>query len=186
VNDITRALRGMEACEPGAADQLLALVYEELRRIAGKKMGVGATGHTLQPTALVHEAWLRLGGDVQPAWQNRAHFFGAAAEAMRRVLIDRARRRSALRRGGGQEREDLDGFEIAMPSADDEQILAVDEALTKLAALNRQHADLVKLRYFAGLTIEEAAETLGISKATAKRWWAYSRAWLHTELRSGV
>ena len=176
----------MEEGDPHAADQLLALVYEELRRIAGSKMARAAPGNTLQPTALVHEAWLRLGGDVQPTWQNRAHFFGAAAEAMRRVLIDRARRRCALRRGGGQEHDDVDALEIAAPSENDEQILAVDEALTKLAALNRQHAELVKLRYFVGLTIEEAAETLSISKATAKRWWAYSRAWLHTELSSEV
>jgi RNA polymerase sigma factor (TIGR02999 family) len=184
VNDITRALRGMEAGEPHAADQLLALVYEELRRMARRKMPREAPGNTLQPTALVHEAWLRLGGELQPTWQNRAHFFGAAAEAMRRVLIDRARRRCALRRGGGQEHDDVDALEIAAPSENDDQILAVDEALTKLAALNPQQAELIKLRYFIGLTIEEAAETLAISKATAKRWWAYSRAWLHTELQS--
>jgi RNA polymerase sigma factor (TIGR02999 family) len=174
----------MEAGDPHAADQLWALVYEELRRMAGRKMPHGAPGNTLQPTALVHEAWLRLGGEFQPTWQNRAHFFGAAAEAMRRVLIDRARRRCALRRGGGQEHDDVDALEIAAPSKNDEQILAVDEALTRLAALNPQQAELVKLRYFVGLTIEEAAEALSISKATAKRWWSYSRAWLHTELDS--
>ena len=139
-------------------------------------------GHTLQPTELVHEAWLRLGGDQQPDWRNRAHFFAAAAEAMRRILIDRARRRRAARRGSGAERVDIGELEIAAP-ADDDQLLAVDEALSKLAVLDASKAELVKLRYFAGLSIEEAAQALNISEATAKRWWVFARAWLGNELR---
>jgi RNA polymerase sigma factor (TIGR02999 family) len=142
-------------------------------------------GQTLQPTALVHEAWLRLGGDEQPTWQNRAHFFGAAAEAMRRILIDNARRRRALRHGGGQERVDIDDLELAAVADNDDQLLAVHEALDKLAAQDPRKAELVKLRYFAGLTIEEAALALGISEPTAKRWWTFARTWLYQEIRPG-
>jgi RNA polymerase sigma factor (TIGR02999 family) len=157
-------------------------VYEELRKLAAARMANEAPGQTLQPTALVHEAWLRLGGAEGQSWDGRAHFFGAAAEAMRRILIENARRKSALRHGAGQPRLDLDQLEIAAPAPDD-QMLAVDEALNRLAALDREKAELVKLRYFVGLTIEEAAQTLGISEATAKRWWVYTRAWLHAEVR---
>jgi RNA polymerase sigma factor (TIGR02999 family) len=142
-------------------------------------------GQTLQPTALVHEAWLRLGGDEQPTWQNRAHFLGAAAEAMRRILIDNARRRRALRHGGGQERVDIDDLELAAVVDNDDQLLAVHEALDKLAAQDPRKAELVKLRYFAGLTIEEAALALGISEPTAKRWWTFARTWLYQEIRPG-
>jgi RNA polymerase sigma factor (TIGR02999 family) len=139
-------------------------------------------GQTLQATALVHEAWLRLGADHQPNWQNRAHFFGAAAEAMRRILIDRARRRRAERHGGGQERLDLDGIAIVAPAADDDRVLDVNTALDRFAAIEPQKAELVKLRYFAGLTLEETAQALDISVATAKRWWTYSRTWLYREI----
>jgi len=185
VGDLTLILQQMERGDPQAADQLLPLVYDELRRIAAGKMAREPAGQTLQPTALVHEAWLRLGGDEQPTWQNRAHFLGAAAEAMRRILIDNARRRRALRHGGGQERVDIDDLELAAVVDNDDQLLAVHEALDKLAAQDPRKAELVKLRYFAGLTIEEAALALGISEPTAKRWWTFARTWLYQEIRPG-
>ena len=159
-------------------EELLPLVYEELRWLAAQKMANEPAGHTLQPTALVHEAWLRLGADAQPAWQNRAHFFAAAAEAMRRILVERARRRSALKRGGGANRVSLEEIEIPTIAEDDERLLAVDEALETLAASHPRKAELVKLRYFAGMTFDEAASVLGIAVPTAKEWWAYARAWL--------
>ena len=185
MSDLTLILQQMERGDPQAADRLLPLVYDELRRIAAGKMAREPAGQTLQPTALVHEAWLRLGGDDQPTWQNRAHFFGAAAEAMRRILIDRARRRRALRHGGGQERLNVDDLELAADPNNDDQLLAVHEALDKLAAQDPRKAELVKLRYFAGLTIEEAALALGISEPTAKRWWTFARTWLFQEIRPG-
>jgi len=169
-----------------AAAELLPIVYEELRRLAAQKMAREAVGHTLQPTALVHEAWMRLGGDDAPTFQNRAHFFGAAAEAMRRILIERARRRLAAKRGAGVEVVDLDGLEISSPVADDDQLLAVNEALEKLSALDSRKAELVKLRYFVGLNFEETAAALGIAVPTAKLWWAYARAWLSVELRGST
>jgi RNA polymerase sigma factor (TIGR02999 family) len=181
VNEITLALRAVENGESGAADRLMNLVYDELRRVAAGKMALERPGGTLQPTALVHEAWLRLGGDDQPTWQNRAHFFGAAAEAMRRILIGKARRRNAQRRGGGVVPLDVDEVEVAGPLAD-EQVIAVSEALDRYAQIDRKKAELVKLRYFVGMTIEDAARTLDISDATAKRWWTFARAWLHREL----
>src|SRR6185436_17541894 len=159
-------------------------VYEELRRLAAQKMANEAAGHTLQPTALVHETWLRLGGSDTPSFQNRAHFFGAAAEAMRRILIERARRRVAAKRGGGAAMVDLEGIEIPSPVADDDQLLAVNEALEKFAAIEPRKAELVKLRYFVGMTFDEAAPALGIAVPTAKQWWAYARAWLTVELRA--
>ena len=171
----------MHNAEAGASDRLLNLVYDELRRVAAGKMSMERPGGTLQATALVHETWLRLGGDNQPIWQNRAHFFGAAAEAMRRILIGRARRRNAQRRGGGQLPVECDEFELAAPM-NDEQLVAVNDALDKFAAVDPEKAELVKLRYFVGLTIEDAAKTLDISEATAKRWWTFARAWLHREL----
>jgi RNA polymerase sigma factor (TIGR02999 family) len=149
--------------------------------VAAGKMAMERAGNTLQATALVHETWLRLGGNDQPNWQNRAHFFGAAAEAMRRILIGHARRRSAQRRGDGALNLNVDDIEVSAPM-DDEAVLAVNEALEKFAAVDPQKAELVKLRYFGGLTIEDAASTLSISDATAKRWWAFARAWLHREL----
>jgi RNA polymerase sigma factor (TIGR02999 family) len=156
-----------------------------LRKLAPAKMAHEAAGHTLQPTALVHEVWLRLGGDEAPSFQNRAHFFGAAAEAMRRILIERARRRLAAKRGGGAVNVDLDEIEITSPVADD-QLLAVNEALEKFAAIDPRKAELVKLRNFVGLSFDEAATALGIAVPTAKQWWAYARAWLTVELRTGA
>lgn len=176
----------MEHGDAKAAAELLPIVYEELRRLAAQKMAREAAGHTLQPTALVHEAWMRLGGDDAPTFQNRAHFFGAAAEAMRRILIERARRRLAAKRGAGVEVVDLDGLEISSPVADDDQLLAVNEALEKLSALDSRKAELVKLRYFVGLNFEETAAALGIAVPTAKLWWAYARAWLSVELRGST
>jgi len=184
MTDVTRLLRAVENGDAKSAHELLPLVYEELRKLAASKMARESAGQTLQPTALVHEAWLRLTGDAAPQFSGRAHFFGAAAEAMRRILIDRARRKAALRHGGGSERVDLEEAEIAAPVAD-EQLLALDEALDKFAAKEPQKAELVKLRFFVGLTIEQAAEALGISEPTAKRWWAYARAWLFDECKAG-
>jgi RNA polymerase sigma factor (TIGR02999 family) len=181
VNTVTHILQAMEQGDDRAADELLPLVYEELRKLAASKMLHEAPGQTLQPTALVHEAWLKLAANQDQAWDGRAHFFGAAAEAMRRILIDNARRKKALRHGAGQQRLDIQEVEIAAPAPDD-QLLAIHEALNKLAADHPQKAELVKLRYFAGLSIEEAAHVLRISEATAKRWWTYARAWLLCEI----
>jgi RNA polymerase sigma factor (TIGR02999 family) len=181
MSDVTRLLNSIEHGDPQAGEQLLPLVYDELRKLAAFKMANEAPGQTLQPTALVHEAWLRVSGAKEQTWDGRAHFFGAAAEAMRRILIENARRKKALRHGGGQARVDTAEIDVAAP-ASDEQMLAINEALDKLAALDKEKAELVKLRYFAGMTIEEAAGVLRISEATAKRWWVYARAWLHAEV----
>jgi len=186
VNDFTHILERVEHGDPKAAAELLPLVYDELRRLASQKMAQEAAGHTLQPTALVHEAWIRLGGNDAPTFENRAHFFGAAAEAMRRILIDHSRRRLAAKRGAGVEVVDFEGLELASPIADDDQLLAVDDALDKFAAISPQKAELVKLRYFVGLNFEEAAAALGIAVPTAKQWWAYARAWLSVEIRSSA
>jgi RNA polymerase sigma factor (TIGR02999 family) len=183
VNELTVILRRIEQGDPHAANELLPLVYEELRKLAAQKMAHEPAGQTLQATALVHEAWLRLGGDDQPKWQNRAHFFAAAAEAMRRILIDNARRKKFLRHGGGAERVPLDGLELAA-GMEDEQLLALHEALNRLAEHDAQKAELVKLRFFTGLTNEQAAEVLGVSEPTVKRHWAYARAWLFREMNS--
>jgi RNA polymerase sigma factor (TIGR02999 family) len=183
VNDVTKILQAIQRGEANAAEDLLPLVYEELRRVAANRMAHEAPGQTLQPTALVHEAWVRLVGHEDPQWQNRAHFFGAAAEAMRRILIDNARRKRAIRHGGGQQRVNLDDVEIAA-AAEDDELIAVHEALDKLAAHDPKKAELVKLRYFAGMTIEEAAKVLGVSEPTAKRYWTYARAWLFREISS--
>lgn len=167
-----------------AGEALLTAVYEELRQLARHKMAGEAPGQTLQPTALVHEAWLRINGRQAPAqFQNRAHFFAAAAEAMRRILVDRARRRLAAKRGSGAAKVDLDEIDLPQPVADDDQLLALDEALAKFATLDPRKAELVNLRYFVGMTFEEASDALGIAVPTAKQWWAYSRAWLSVELR---
>ena len=184
MSDVTLILQRIEQGDSRAADELLPLVYDELRRLAAQKMAHEAAGQTLQPSALVHEAWLRLGGEAQPRWQNRAHFFGAAAEAMRRILIDHARRRRALRHGGGQERFNVEDLELADASAaSDDQLLAVHEALDRLAAEDPRKAELVKLRYFVGLTNEEAAQALGVSVPTVKRDWAYARARLFAAIK---
>ena len=178
---ITVILERVGRGEEPAADRLLPLVYEDLRRLAAARMAHEAAGHTLQPTALVHEAWMRLGADQQPNWKNRAQFFAAAAEAMRRILIDRARHRLAQRHGGGQEHVNFDDFQIAAPE-EDSRLLKVNEALEKLAVAEPEKAELVKLRYFAGFSVGEAAEALGISEATARRRWAYARAWIIAEM----
>jgi RNA polymerase sigma factor, TIGR02999 family len=182
---ITLLLQRIGQGDPRAPDELLPLVYGELRRLAAAKLAREAPGQTLQPTALVHEAWLRLGGDQQPAWENRAHFFFAAAEGMRRILIDNARRKKALRHGGALARVNASdtGFDLAAASTTpDDELLLVNEALDALAAHDSRKAELVKQKYFVGLTLEEAARVLGISERTAKRDWAYARAWLLTEI----
>jgi RNA polymerase sigma factor (TIGR02999 family) len=181
VSEITLVLQSLERGDPKAAQQLLPLVYEELRKLAAAKMANEMAGQTLQPTALVHEAWLRLTGNQDQNWNGRAHFFGAAAEAMRRILIDKARRKRAARHGGGQAHLDIQQIELAA-AAEDDELLAVSEALEKLASRDKQKAELVKLRYFVGLTTAEAAEVLGISVPTADRWWNFSRAWLFEEI----
>jgi RNA polymerase sigma factor (TIGR02999 family) len=183
VSDVTRILEAAQQGDPTAAEQLLPLVYEELRRLAAQKMARESPGHTLQPTALVHEAWLRLTGNSNQKWDGRSHFFGAAAEAMRRILIDRARRKQAQRHGGGELPVVLDQVEIAAPEKD-EDWLRLNEALEQFEMRDKQKAELIKLRYFVGLTLEEAAELLGISVPTASRWWSYSRAWLAEAMES--
>jgi RNA polymerase sigma factor (TIGR02999 family) len=181
LNDVTRILESMEQGDPKAADELLPLVYGELRKLAASKMAREAPNQTLQPTALVHEAWLRLVGTDNPQYANRAHFFAAAAEAIRRILIDKARRKRARRHGGEYQRVELEELEIAAPGGDQE-VLEVDEALDKLAAQNQTEAELVKLRYFVGMTLEEAALALNISARTADNYWAHAKAWLFKEI----
>lgn len=181
MTEVTQILDALQQGDPQAADQLLPLVYTELRRLASAKMAREPPGQTLQATALVHEAWLRLAGGRQQTWQNRAHFFAAAAEAMRRILVENARRKARIRHGGGLHRVELDGLDVAA-TATDEQLLAVSEALDRLAARDPQGAELIKLRFFAGLPNVEAAQLLGIPERTAKRRWAYVRAWLYEEL----
>jgi len=180
VSDVTHILRAVERGDPLAADQLLGLVYQELRRLAASKMARENPGQTLQPTALVHEVWLRLTSDENRKWNDRTHFFAAAAEAMRRILVDNARRKRAQRHGGNQQRVELADVAVAAPN--DDQILAVNEALEKFAVQDKRKAELVKLRYFVGMTIEEAADVLGISEPTAKRHWTYARTWLYEEI----
>ncbi len=182
MSDATVILAAVERGEAKAADELLVLVYDELRRLAAFKLGQESPGQTLQPTALVHEAWLRLVGDRNPAFNDRTHFFRAAAEAMRRILIDRARSKNSQKHGGDFERVDFDALELATPE-ENEKLLAVNEALDKLAVEYPSQAELVKLRYFAGMTNEEAAPILGISVSTAKKHWAFSRAWLLNEIQ---
>jgi RNA polymerase sigma factor (TIGR02999 family) len=182
MSDITRILDDAQHGDPQAAEELLPLVYEELRKLAAQRMANEAPGQTLQPTALVHEVWLKLMGPHPQQWNSRGHFFGAAAEAMRRILIDRARRRKRERHGHGLQRIDLDQVDVAITS-DDDTLLLVNEALDKLAVEAPDKVELVKLRFFAGLSIPDAAEALGISEATAKRHWAFARAWLFAELK---
>ena len=184
MTDVTRILNAIEQGDAKAADELLPLVYEELRRLAAQKMSHEPPGQTLQATALVHEAYIRLVGSEDQNWSGRTHFFAAAAEAMRRILIDNARRKQRLKRGGARQRVDLDKVNITFedPSTN---IIALDEALAKLAEEDPVKADLVKLRYFAGLTIEQSAEILNISRATAERYWSYARAWLFDEINKG-
>jgi RNA polymerase sigma factor (TIGR02999 family) len=181
--NVTQILNAAGSGDRQAAEKLLPLVYEQLRRLAAHKMAGQAAGHTLQATALVHEAWLRLGGNEGGQFAGRAHFFAAAAEAMRHILIDSARRKRAARHGGGRVRVALEDVEIAAAVNDDE-LLAVHDVLDKLAAEDPQKAELAKMRYFVGMTFEEAAEVLGISVATAKRHWAYARAFLYEEIQA--
>ncbi len=182
MSQVTQLLDRARQGDTGAAEALLPLVYGELRRLAASKMAKEPAGHTLQPTALVHEAWLRLGSDAPPCWENGAHFFGAAAEAMRRILVEQARRRQAAKRGGGVEALPLDAMELPASLAPEDTLLRVNDALDKLAATDPRKAELVKLRYFVGMTFEEASVVLGIAIPTAKQWWAYARAWLSVEL----
>jgi RNA polymerase sigma factor (TIGR02999 family) len=181
--EITLLLAKIDDGDAQAADRLLPLVYAELRRLAAARMARESPGLTLQPTALVHEAWIRLGADHQPDWKSRAHFFAAAAEAMRRILIDSARKRLAQRRGGRQEHVNIDDIDVAI-AADDARVLQVNDALEKFAIDQPEKARLVKLRYFAGLTLEEAAHALHIAEPTARRWWIYARAKLIHEMGS--
>jgi RNA polymerase sigma factor (TIGR02999 family) len=179
--DVTQLLSAIDSGDPKAAEELLPLVYNELRRLAAHRLAGERPQYTLQPTALVHEAWLRLSGDKSRLWNGRQHYFAAAAEAMRRILIDRARRRLAARRGGGDLRIERDEVDIPAPAPDD-QLLAVSDALEKFALVDARKAELVKLRYFVGMSFEEASGALDIAVPTAKEWWAYARAWLQVEI----
>jgi RNA polymerase sigma factor (TIGR02999 family) len=183
MNDVSQLLSAIEQGNPHAASQLLPLVYDELRRLAAQKLVYESPGVTIQPTELVHEAYLRLvGPDAASTWDDRGHFFAAAAEAMRRILVENARRKRSLKRGGGRQRQSLEDMDLAVSNVDDDELLAIDEALVKFAQKDSVKAELVKLRYFAGCTIEQAARALGISTATAERYWKYARAWLHQEI----
>lgn len=184
MSDVTRILTAIEQGDPRAADELLPAVYQELRRLAADKLSRELPGQTLQATALVHEAYIRLVGAEGQNWRSRTHFFAAAAEAMRRILIESARRKQRLKRGGGRQRLDLEDADLAIdePSTD---LVALDEALSKLAKEDRVVAELVKIRYFAGLTLGQTAELLGVSRRTADRYWAYARAWLYQEITKG-
>jgi RNA polymerase sigma factor (TIGR02999 family) len=183
VNEVTRILDAIGDGDASAADQLLPLVYEELRKMAAQKMAKESPAHTLQPTALVHEAWLRLGGPSPQRWENRAHFFGAAAEAMRRILVDHARRKHSAKRGAGVAHEKLRESDLVLTAPPD-QLLAVHEALDAFAAEDPSAAELVKLRYFVGMTMEEAASVLGLSKRTAEGLWTYGRYWLRRNIQA--
>ena len=189
MTEVTRILSAIEQGDPHAAEQLLPLVYDELRKLAAQKLAQEKPGQTLQATALVHEAYIRLlqspqreQGVAQPHWNSRGHFFAAAAEAMRRIMVDQARRKRSQRRGGSLKRRSLEHVEIAAPETALD-VLALNEALERFEKIDRLKAELVKLRYFAGLTVPQAAEALGISTTTADRYWSYARAWLHTELK---
>jgi RNA polymerase sigma factor (TIGR02999 family) len=186
---ITAVLSAIEEGDPQAASQLLPLVYDELRRLAAQRLAGEAAGHTLQPTALVHEAYLKLvGSDPQHPWNGRVHFYAAAAEAMRHILIDHARRKHRACHGGGMKRvalDDQDAIEAVTESGDADELLALSDALNQLAAADPRKAELVRLRYFAGLTLEQAAELLGVSRATADRHWAFARAWLYDAMTQG-
>jgi RNA polymerase sigma factor (TIGR02999 family) len=173
----------MQEGDPKAAEELLPLIYDELRKLAAAKMAREAPGQTLQPTALVHEAWLRLAGENNQHWDNRGHFFASAAEAMRRILIDNARRKGRLKREGDRRRVDLEHVILAAVDSD-ETVLAVNEALDRLAALDPLKAQIVKMRYFVGLKHHEIAEALNLSEPTVRRYWAFARAWLYAELKA--
>jgi RNA polymerase sigma factor (TIGR02999 family) len=184
LSDVTRILESIEQGDPKAADKLLPLVYEELRKLAASKMANEAPNQTLQPTALVHEAWLRLVGETNPNFSGRAHFFGAAAEAMRRILIEKARRKRALRHGGDQRRVELEDVLDAAAPVDDDELLAVNDALDKLAAIHAVQAEVVKLRCFVGMTNAETAQALALTERTVKYYWSHARAWLIREINT--
>ncbi len=185
MSDVTRILSAIDEGDPHAASQLLPVVYDELRRLAAQRLSQEKPGQTLEATGLVHEAYLRLvGADEERRWDNRGHFFAAAAEAMRRILVENARRKRSGKHGGGMVRQDFDDLQLAAPELG-EELLALDEALNRLAEQNPLKAELVKLRHFAGLSVDQAAQALGISPATADRYWAYARAWLHAEITGG-
>jgi RNA polymerase sigma factor (TIGR02999 family) len=183
--EITRILEAVQQGNLPAAAELFPLVYEELRKVAGRKMANEGSNPTLQPTELVNEAWLRLAGNGSQQWKNRAHFFGAAAEAMRRILVERARRRNRLKRGGQWERVDLEEADIPSPLPDDD-LLALDEALGRLAEFHARAAEVVKLCFFVGLTHEQAAKELGVSLSTIERTWTFARAWLFREIEENL
>jgi RNA polymerase sigma factor (TIGR02999 family) len=183
MSEVTRILDQIQEGDPRAAEQLLPLVYDELRKLAAARLAQEKPGQTLQATALVHEAYLRLvDGENEQAWQNRAHFFAASAEAMRRILVENARRKCRVRHGGGLRRVDVLEADIAASPSDDDQLLVLDGALTRLAAVRPQAAELVKLRFFVGLTEDEAAPLLGLSSRTTRRLWAFARAWLRRDI----
>lgn len=182
--DVTRILDALNEGEDSASKQLLEAVYEELRSLASIKLFKERSGQTLQATALVHEAWIRLVGNQRSDWRSRGHFFGAAAEAMRRILVERARRKACLKHGGGQKRVMMDPCDIIDPPPGID-LIALDEALDKFAAEDPIKTKLVKLRFFTGLTLEQVSQVLGISKATADRYWFYARAWLYHEIKKG-
>jgi RNA polymerase sigma factor (TIGR02999 family) len=183
MSEVTRILSAIDQGDPHAAEQLLPLVYDELRKLAAEKLAHEQTGQTLQATALVHEAYLRLlGGKLSQDWDGRRHFFAAAAEAMRRILIDRARHKQTRKAGGGRRRLDLDDIEPVLEDEDGDRLLALDEALGQLEAEDSRKAELVKLRFFAGLTAEQAAAALGVSTSTAEKDWAYARSWLRVAI----
>jgi RNA polymerase sigma factor (TIGR02999 family) len=185
MSEITRILSAIELGDSSAAEQLLPLIHDELRKLAAQKLAREKPGQTLQATALVHEAYIRLvDTEIAPQWDNRRHFFAAAAEAMRRILVENARRKRSLKHGGDLVRQDLDEVQLFGPEIN-EDLLALDEALTRLAMKDPVKAELVKLRHFSGLTVKEAAKALGISTTTADRYWAYARAWLHQEITGG-
>ena len=183
MSDVTRILSAIDQGDPHAAAQLLPLVYDELRKLAAQRLAQENPGQTLQATALVHEAYLRLvDADKAQAWNSRGHFFAAAAEAMRRILVENARRKKSRKHGGGMVRRDLDALDVAAPPSD-QDVLALDEALNRLTTVDKAAAEVVRLRFFAGLPLPEVAQLLGISPRTADRLWAYARAWLHQEIQ---
>jgi RNA polymerase sigma factor (TIGR02999 family) len=185
MSDVTLILEAVSRGESQASDQLLPLVYDELRKMAAARMLQESAGHTLQPTALVHEAWLRLSGGKSQSWENRAHFFGAAAEAMRRILVDHARRKAGLKHGGGQQRLNIEDLDLA-GATPDEKILLIDEALEDLERVNSERARVVVLKFFAGMTNKEVAEALHVSKSTVDRHWECARTWLVERIERGV
>jgi len=185
VSDVTLILDQVSRGNPAAAEELLPLVYDELRRIAAGRMAHEAAGQTLQATALVHEAWLRMVGDGARTWENRAHFFSAAAEAMRRILIENARRKSRLKRGGNQQRVELEDVDLTAATPDD-KILLIDEALERLKSEDEEKSRIVVMKFFGGLTNQEIAHALGVTERTVERQWAYAKAWMFRQIRSEI